>query len=148
MNRTVHKVSAYVTCNNRLLVFSEPEFPEAGIQIPSGTVGENESPGDAVLREAFEETGLSGLEIVSFLGTRIYNMRPITGKNVDIHRHYYHLSFPGPVNRVRWQHWERNPSEGAAESILFDLHWADYPDDVPELSGSLGDMLHMIKLDA
>ncbi len=148
MNQAVHKVTAYITCNNQLLVFSQPEFPEAGIQIPSGTVGEDEDLDEAVLREAFEETGLVGLTIESFLGTCIYDMRSITGKNVDVHRHYYHLSSPGPSNGKRWQHWESDPSEGATGPILFELYWVDYPDDVPELSAALGDMLHKIKTDS
>lgn len=147
MNQFVHKVAAYITCGNQLLVFSQPEFPEAGIQIPSGTVGEDENFDTAVLREAFEETGLSGLRIQSFLGTCVYDMKPITGKNIDIHRHYYHLSIPGPVERSRWQHWERTPSEGATEPILFELYWVDFPDDVPELSGQLEDMLHKLATD-
>jgi 8-oxo-dGTP diphosphatase len=144
VNHIVHKVAAYITCDRQLLVFSHPEFPEAGIQIPAGTVAEGENFEDAVLREAFEETGLSGLRIQSTLGTCIYDMRPLTGKNVDIHRHFYHLSIPGPVERTKWRHWERNPSEGSTEPIMFELYWVNFPEDVPELSGGLGDMLHKL----
>jgi hypothetical protein len=32
------KVSAYVTCQGHLLVFTHPTAPEAGVQVPSGTV--------------------------------------------------------------------------------------------------------------
>lgn len=52
------KVLAYITHGNRLLVFRHPHAPEAGIQVPAGTVEEGEDPGTAVLREAAEETGL------------------------------------------------------------------------------------------
>ena len=69
MNRIVHKVAAYITCNHQLLVFSHTDFPEAGIQVPAGTVGEGESFDEAVLREAYEETGLPDLSIESYLGT-------------------------------------------------------------------------------
>ena len=75
-------------------------------------------------------------------------MRPITGKNVDVHRHYYHLMISSPVERSRWQHWEKTPSEGSTVPILFELYWVDFPDDVPELSGELGDMLHELIIDA
>ena len=148
MNKIVHKVAAYITWDHQLLVFSQPEFPEAGIQIPSGTVDEGENFDIAVLREAFEETGLSGLKIQSFLGTCVYDMRPITGEKVDVHRHYYHLMVSSPVERSRWQHWEKTPSEGSTVPILFELYWVDFPDDVPELSGELGDMLHELIIDA
>jgi NUDIX domain len=50
-----HKVFAYITHCNRLLVFVHPFAPEAGIQIPAGTIKANERPEEAVLREAFEE---------------------------------------------------------------------------------------------
>jgi 8-oxo-dGTP pyrophosphatase MutT (NUDIX family) len=149
MNTIVHKVAAYITCNQLLLVFIEPDFPEAGVQVPSGTVDEDEPLEEAVLREAHEETGLSNLKIESFLGTRVYDMRPIsgddvTGDEVDIHRHYYHLSYPGPIDKNRWQNWEETPSGGETEPILFELYWVNFPDDIPELSGRLGDMLHKI----
>lgn len=144
MNKIVHKVAAYITCNQQLLVFIEPDFPEAGVQVPAGTVGEGEQLEDAVLREASEETGLTNLKIESYLGTHIYDMRPITGDEVDIHRHYYHLSYPGPISKNRWQNWEQTPSGGETEPILFELYWVDFPDDIPELSGRLGDMLEKL----
>lgn len=144
MNKIVHKVAAYITCNHRLLVFIQPDFPEAGVQVPAGTVGEGESFDDAVLREAQEETGLSNLKIETYLGTHVYDMRPITGDEVDIHRHYYHLSYPGPMQENRWQNWEDTPSGGEPEPILFELYWVNFPDDVPKLSGKLGDMLEKL----
>lgn len=135
MNQTLHKVAAYITCNRQLLVFIQPDYPEAGVQVPAGTVGEGEPLDDAVLREAQEETGLSGLVIEAYLGTRVYDLRPITGDEVDIHRHYYHLSYPGPVKTARWQNWEETPSGGETEPILFELYWVDFLGSVPELSG-------------
>ena len=65
---TARKVLAYVTRGRRLLVFRQPESPEAGIQVPAGTVEEGEGPEVAVLREAREETGLDGLRLDAFLG--------------------------------------------------------------------------------
>ncbi len=148
MNPIIHKVAAYITYNHQLLVFSHVDFPEAGIQIPAGTVEEGENLDEAVLREAFEETGLDNLRIESFLGTQVYDMRPIDGRDVDVHRHYYHLSIPGPLDTVRWQHWEESPSEGAEEPILFELYWVEIPAEIPELSGELGEMLDKLFADA
>lgn len=54
----------------RVLVFSHPHHPDAGIQVPAGTVKEGETPKEVVLREAIEETGLKELKIRSFLVLR------------------------------------------------------------------------------
>jgi 8-oxo-dGTP pyrophosphatase MutT (NUDIX family) len=147
MKQVVHKVAAYITCENRLLVFSHVDFPEAGIQIPCGTVMQGEDLDEAVLREAHEETGLDELRIVAFLGTRIYDMRPIDGTKRTVHRHYYHLLVPGVRKADRWQHWEKDPSEGAPEPILFELYWVEIPDGIPQLGAELGDMLPVLLSD-
>ena len=56
--RVRRRVYAYVTNGRRLLVFRQPESPEAGIQVRGGTVEAGERPKDAVMREAGEETGV------------------------------------------------------------------------------------------
>ena len=50
--RKVEKVYAYITSENQLLVFKHVDFPEAGIQVPGGTLDAGETPKAAVLREA------------------------------------------------------------------------------------------------
>ncbi len=70
MTRNVlEKVTAFVTrsgpTGQELLLF---RHPHAGIQLPAGTVEEGETPEQAVLREAMEETGLSNLRLGSLLG--------------------------------------------------------------------------------
>jgi len=64
-DRIVEKVYAYITCEDQLLIFNHTRFPEAGIQVPGGTVEENETAPEAVLREAREETGLDDLMLLS-----------------------------------------------------------------------------------
>lgn len=58
---TVEKVTAFVTRptgqGDELLLF---QHPSAGIQLPAGTVEQDEAPAAAALREAQEETGLAG----------------------------------------------------------------------------------------
>lgn len=65
-----HKVFAYFTHSHRLLVFRHADFPEAGIQVPAGTVQPDENSDEAVLREVYEETGLSNFTEVYFPGLR------------------------------------------------------------------------------
>ena len=65
----VNKVYAYITRRDQLLVFRHVDFPEAGIQVPGGTVEGGEAPEVAVMREAFEETDIEGLRLVSYLGS-------------------------------------------------------------------------------
>src|SRR5690348_18410922 len=71
MPTLMQKALAYITWGNTLLVFSHPDFPEAGIQVPAGTIEPGEEPEAGALREAFEETGLSGLALVAFLGEQM-----------------------------------------------------------------------------
>ncbi len=69
MSRIVEKVTAFITRPSEkghdLLLFLHPN---AGVQIPAGTVEEGETPEAAVLREAVEETGLAPLTIRRLLG--------------------------------------------------------------------------------
>jgi 8-oxo-dGTP pyrophosphatase MutT (NUDIX family) len=60
MSNIIEKVTAFITRKSRdgddLLLF---EHPNAGIQIPAGTVEDHETPEEAVVREVAEETGLT-----------------------------------------------------------------------------------------
>lgn len=138
----VQKVVAYITCRGHLLVFRQPESPEAGIQVPAGTVDPGETPTAAVLREAGEETGLHGLTVRSFLGARNFHFRRENGERVHLRRHYFHLECRADIDlNDRWIQLEKNPSEGPPGPIPFELYWVKHPDEVPPLSASLDEML-------
>ena len=139
----VHKVVAYITDGDRLLVFSHPHHPEAGIQVPAGTVEENESPREAVLREAQEETGLDDLEIQSYLGVREHDLSAHGQAEIQ-RQHFFHLVFRGEAP-VRWRHYEKHPSKGSAEQIQFELFWVKFPGGVPELTGDQGALLPKLR---
>ncbi len=126
-----HKVLAYITHGDRLLVFTHPYVPEAGIQVPAGTVKAGERPADAVMREASEETGLTNLTLVRLLGEQIRDMTDFGRAEVH-HRYIYHLRCDGNPPET-WRHNESDPSEGSAEPIVFEFFWARLPHDVPEL---------------
>jgi 8-oxo-dGTP pyrophosphatase MutT (NUDIX family) len=69
MSKRIEKVTAFVTRNTgnelELLLF---EHPNAGIQIPAGTVNPGETPEEAAVREVAEETGLTNVIISQYLG--------------------------------------------------------------------------------
>lgn len=122
------KVFAYITSRGRLLVFRHPLEPSAGIQVPAGTVEPGEEPDAAVLREAWEETGLAGLKLTVFLGERVYLHYSLP----EVHqRYFYHLVCEGDPPDT-WQHWERNASDESGDH-LFEFFWAQLSYGVPEL---------------
>src|SRR5690348_52483 len=86
------KAFAYITNGPQLLVFSHPFEPEAGIQVPAGTVEEGEHPADAAMREAFEETGLHNLVLLTFLGEDMRDMADF-GRDEIHHWYFFHLRY-------------------------------------------------------
>ena len=134
-----HKVFAYITHGNRLLVFDHPHHPDAGTQVPAGTRPEEEPPDVAVLREAGEETGLGGLKLAGFLGEVDH---PVPERSQVHRRRFYHLiSTESPPER--WQHYERTPSD-PTEPILFELYWVELADGVPSLAPGHDAMLEQL----
>ena len=125
-----HKVFAYITHGERLLLLSHPFAPDAGIQVPAGTVEAGEDWTTAVLREAYEETGLDNLEIVRHLGDAEQRW---PGRTEVALRHFYHLRCTEQPPE-RWWHKELHPSEGEAERIPFEFFWAQLPYEVPVLA--------------
>jgi 8-oxo-dGTP pyrophosphatase MutT (NUDIX family) len=131
------KVFAYITHHERLLVFSHPEAPDAGLQVPAGTLEPGEHPEVGVLREAVEETGLAGLRMAGFLGTATYDMSPWGGDPAQ-RRYFFHLELEGEAPSA-WRHYET--SGGKIPPILFEFFWVPIPHGIPELIAGHGQML-------
>jgi ADP-ribose pyrophosphatase YjhB (NUDIX family) len=127
----IHKVFAYITHERRLLVFRHIQAPQAGIQVPAGTLLPGEKPEAGVLREAREETGRTDLELVSFLGEQMLDRADVGVYQVH-HRYFFHLRCAGQPPE-QWQHFESDPSDGGKEPIPFEFSWVDLPDGVPPL---------------
>lgn len=136
------KVVAYITRGNDLLVFSHTHQPQAGIQVPAGTVETGETLEQAVLREAREETGLQEFQIRSFLATKDYDFSHLGVPGIT-RRYYFHLEFQDETP-TSWRNNEKNPSDGSEGPIEFEFTWVKMPDEIPSLSGSLGDKLSKI----
>lgn len=131
-----YKAFAYITHHNNLLVFRHPFDPDAGLQVPAGTIREDEHPEQAVMREAIEETGLTDFVLVQFLGEQQRDMRDF-GLDELHHRYFYHLRYIGEPP-VTWQHRENEPSDGTGTPIVFEFFWVRLPQDVPALIADHG----------
>ena len=137
--RTVAKAFAYITHGGRLLVFRQPAFPEAGVQVPAGTIRPGEPPERAALREAIEETGWRELGEPRLLGRVEFDCTPF-GKEEIHDRWFFHLELHGTPPET-WTHCESDPDGGgAAAPIEFSFFWIDVGE-APQLIADHGSMI-------
>ncbi len=116
----VEKVLAYIYREYKdslqVLVFDHPNTPEVNPQVPAGTLQENESPQEAVLREIFEESGLKFEKIDRYLGQFEY----IADYKSETHvRHVYSIMSSGNPNS--WRHIVEPDDEDSGK--VFDYYW-------------------------
>lgn len=123
MTRQVDKVVIYITRGDQLLVFTQPAYPEAGIQVPAGTVEPGEAYGAAARREATEETGLTELVGWRYLGMRERDM-VVYGRDEVQRRYFFHARCDSHDTQESWEWIERSPSSPEhGEAIVFALTW-------------------------
>lgn len=134
------KAYAFITHGDHLLVFAHRDHPEAGIQIPGGTIEAGETPDQAVRREAFEETGLTELVFSAYLGKELVQLPE---RDLWQERHFYHLRCEQETPS-HWSHIEHFPSEGDESEIALELYWVKLPDQIPPLINAHARMLETL----
>jgi len=128
----IAKVVVYLVHRGHLLVFIHPDAPEAGLQVPAGSVEPGEHPSTAARRELEEETGIKAATLRP-LGTARYDMSA-HGRN-EIHERSFFLAEPLEDESIdrRWRHLEAH--DGVGEPDVFELYWL--PLDTPDLASEL-----------
>ncbi len=140
--KRVKKVVGYITHENRILMLRHRDFPEIPMEPPAGTVDANEELESAVLREAFEETGLTNLTVKKYLGQRDWHAVSFN----EIHeRHFFHLEASGDVEE-EWLHFEMTPSGGDKTPVAYEVFWVKRKDvDPKNIAVEKGVLLHLLQ---
>lgn len=114
------KVLCYVVRDGRLLIFRhiDHSFEEVGIQVPAGSIRQGETPEEAALREAREETGLTHFKIVRKLGEITYDISPYRFEIQRRHVFSMELTEPTPE---RWV--SRELHDGEQDPTNFECFW-------------------------
>lgn len=116
----VDKVLCYVVRDGRLLVFRHTDHSseEVGIQVPAGGLRPDETPEEAALREAREETGFTHFTILRKLGETTYDISPYRFEIQRRHIFAIELAEPTPE---RWSSQELH--DGEREPTNLECFW-------------------------
>jgi ADP-ribose pyrophosphatase YjhB (NUDIX family) len=135
------KAYAYVTREadraSAVLVFRHRDYPEAGIQVPRGTVDLDEDPAATVVREVCEECGLCDARLIGLLA------RDMEAQPDDPawcwERSFFHLVVPSAADE--WEHIVTG--DGDDNGLVFSFFWLPR-DRLGDLWPDFGDYLHLI----
>ncbi len=111
-----------------LLVFDHADAPEAGTQVPGGTVQHGEAVERAALRELAEETGVVEARVLGLIGPYLERM-PDGGMVI---RHVAAVSL-GALKDDAWRHVVTGA--GIDAGLSFDCYLTNARDPVPLVPG-------------
>ncbi|PPA68962.1 NUDIX hydrolase [Jeotgalibacillus proteolyticus] len=122
------KVLAYITRvqdgSRELLVFSHRDYPEAGLQVPGGTVEDSELLIDALYREVEEECGLKRDEL-QLQGKLHKYMYYAEDRKKVYERNFFHLE----VTTDTADEWEYVvDGDGEDGGLHFQFRWTPIED--------------------
>ncbi len=116
-----HKVLAYITRRHlgrrQLLVFDHRDHPDAGTQVPAGTVEPGEPVEQALWREVAEESGLRPEQLR--FGRKLAEQAEAEWDQI---RHVFHLEAAAALPET-WEH--RVAGSGEDAGLVFVYRWAD-----------------------
>ncbi len=139
------KVIAYITrqrgSETQLLVFEHVDFPEAGVQVPKGTVEPGEAIEHAARREVCEETGLTQLDGLCYIGAMIQPPLAVGGESEEWN--FFAMTVDGNV-ADEWIH--HVGGKGEDEGMRFHYFWLPLNPSL-ELAGRLHDGFGFLKID-
>lgn len=134
-----HKVLAYLLRTTdgapEVAVFDHVDYPEAGTQVPSGTIDPGESPQDACLREVAEEAGITDAQILAKIGVFEFVHHHRRERH---HRHVFALAVPTEVPD-EWIH--EVSGSGGDRGLKFRFSWMDASEAVSRLVAEQGTYL-------
>ncbi|WP_088005757.1 NUDIX domain-containing protein [Indiicoccus explosivorum] len=136
---TRRKVYAYITRENdktqELLIFEYKGEPEQGVQVPGGTIGEDEMVIDALYRKVAEETGLAK-EDLTFAGKLHKHMIFPKDSEKAYEHNIFHFEYTGESEEA-WEHTEPGGKR------VFQYRWKSVRD-LPKLAKDQGDAVDML----
>ncbi|MER2088435.1 MAG: NUDIX domain-containing protein [Sporosarcina sp.] len=137
------KVLAYITkgedAKREILVFEHKDNPNAGLQVPGGTIEDDELLIDALYREIEEETGIRREELELKGKVNKTNYFPVN-RDVVYERNIFHLAFIGREHD-RWEHHVE--SDGQDNGMTFCHRWIPV-DKLPELAANQDQAIEFI----
>lgn len=135
------KAYAYVTREtvgaSAVLAFRHRDDPEAGIQVPRGTVDHGEDPATTVVREVCEECGLCDARLIGLIARDIEAQPDDPGLTWE--RFFFHLVAPGAPDE--WEH--AVTGAGDDNGLVFSFFWLPR-ERLGDLWPGFGDYLHLI----
>jgi ADP-ribose pyrophosphatase YjhB (NUDIX family) len=140
--QVIRKVFAYITRYGvqgvEVLVFRHRDFPEAGLQVPAGTVEDGEELQDTLWREIQEETGLADLRLAGQIAKGLYH----SIEKMEWHeRNVFHLEAPAHLP-ASWDHVVVSDAED--NGLHFCFSWMPIALAKGKLSAAQGDWLDRI----
>lgn len=141
------KVFAYITRKRtntlELLIFAHRDFPEAGLQVPAGTIESKEEKINALKREVEEESGLTSFQSIKFLGEQKY----VAAYKNEIHtRYFYQLNIieenATEESPATFQHIVTDGTED--KGLVFDYEWVSL-NQLPKLIAEHDSLIHLIE---
>lgn len=136
-------VLAYITKgegrHRKILVYEHKEQPEAGLQVPGGTIERNELLLDALYREIEEESGITRDEL--HLQGKVKSSKYFPrDRNVVYNRTIFHFSYIGD-DRTEWDY--QVEGNGKDRGLVLSYRWIPL-NALPKLAAKQGEAIEYI----